>query len=256
MIGLSEIDQSWMTPALRAGSSPGPICRQPAVPVDARRQTDAVPRWAWGALALFFAMNLLDSADQWLLAAVLLQPSATISSSPRLRRAGYRRYCCWRLAAASLPVGYLADRLRRPRLLAMGFAIWSVATVATGLARSYDQIQIARALVGIGGATFEIAALTILMDVFPRGGQSTCARGLFPGGPSGCGTGIDCRRGLCSRDNLANGLPRGGCPGIAACALVALVLPDPVRGASEAGRPRAAAVCTNASGPARKITST
>ena len=72
------------------------------------------------------------------------------------------------LAAASLPAGYLADRIKRPRLLAMGFAVWSMATIATGLARSYDQIQIARALVGIGGATFEVVALTMLMDLFPR----------------------------------------------------------------------------------------
>ncbi len=81
-------------------------------------------------------MHLLDSVDRWLLAAVLPQISdgaQSLRASSGLAfdgpAAGPSR--------ASPPIGYLADRLRRPRLLAIGFAIWSMATVATGLARSY-----------------------------------------------------------------------------------------------------------------------
>ena len=117
-----------------------------------------MPRWAWGVLVLFFAMNLLDSVDHWLLAAVLPRVSDELNLS-EIQAGWLSTVLLLGLAAASLPVGYLADRLRRPRLLAMGFAVWSVATVATGLARSYDQIQIARALVGVGSATFEVVAL-------------------------------------------------------------------------------------------------
>ncbi len=125
------------------------------------------PRWAWGVLAIFFAMQLLDSVANWLLEAVRPQVGEELNLSEA--QAGWLSSArLLALAVASPAVGYLADRIRRPRLLAIGFAVWSMATVATGLARSYDQIQLARALVGVGGAIFEVVALTMLMDLFPR----------------------------------------------------------------------------------------
>ena len=101
----------------------------------------------WGVLLLFFTMHLLDSVDRWLLAAVLPQVSDELNLSG-IQAGWLSTVLLLGLAAASLPVGYLADRLRRRRLLATGFALWSMATVATGLAHSYDQIQLARAARG------------------------------------------------------------------------------------------------------------
>ena len=57
----------------------------------------------------------------------------------------------------------------------------SLATVGTGLARSYDQIQSARVLVGVGGAAFMVIALTILMDLFPRRIRGRVLAGFFLG---------------------------------------------------------------------------
>ena len=48
------------------------------------------------------------------------------------------------LSAGSVSYIYFADRLNRPRLLAVGIAVWSLATVGTGLANTYEQLQIAR----------------------------------------------------------------------------------------------------------------
>ena len=73
MIELREIDPSWMHAIARTRSAPEPI-RSSAGPSsggDRICQPAGRSRWAWGVLALFFAMNLLDSVDQWLLAAVL-----------------------------------------------------------------------------------------------------------------------------------------------------------------------------------------
>src|SRR5205807_204620 len=88
------------------------------------------------------------------------------------------------------PIGYLADRLRRPRLLAIGFALGSLATVGTGLARTYDQLQAARVLVGVGGAAFLCIALTILMDLFPRGVRGRVLAGFFLAMPLGAALGM------------------------------------------------------------------
>ncbi len=136
------------------------------------------------------------------------------------------------LAAASLPIGYLADRLRRPRLLAMGFAVWSLATVATGLARSYDQIQVARALVGVGGATFEVVALTILMDLFPRAVRARVLAVFFLAVPMGAALGLSVAGAFARVTTWQTAFLAVGAPGLL-LALVSLVLPDPVRGSSE-----------------------
>jgi predicted MFS family arabinose efflux permease len=192
-----------------------------------------VPRWAWAAVALFFAMNLLDAVDHWLLAAVLPQVSDDLKISEA--QAGWlSTVLLLGLAAASLPVGYLADRLRRPRLLALGFAVWSMATVATGLARSYDQIQAARALVGIGGATFEVVALTILMDAFPRTRRARALAVFFLAVPLGAALGLSVGGAFARVTTWQTAFLAVGGPGLA-LALVSLALPDPVRGTSEGG---------------------
>ena len=131
-------------------------------------------------------------------------------------------------------IGYLADRFRRPRLMAIGIAIWSLATVGTGMARSYDQLQLARALVGIGGSTFGVIALTILMDLFPRGVRARVLSAYLPGDAPGRGAGAG--RGLGDRPghDLAHGVPARGSPWLV-LALLAL-LPDPVQGHERRGR--------------------
>ena len=112
----------------------------------------------------------------------------------------------------------------------MGFAVWSVATIGTGLARSYDQIQIARAG-GRGRRHFEIVALTILMDLFPRALRARVLAAFFLAVPLGrlraC-----CRRRMARTTTWQTAFLAVGAPGLL-LALVALVLPDPVRGSSE-----------------------
>ena len=112
-----------------------------------------MPRWAWLVVGLLFVMNLLNSVDLWLLARQL--PAIRAELALTQSQAGWlSTVLLLGLAAACPPIGYLADRVRRPRLLAVGFALWSVATVSTGMAQGYEQIQVARALVGVGGAIY------------------------------------------------------------------------------------------------------
>ena len=167
----------------------------------------------------------------WLLAAVLPQISEELNLSET--QAGWlSTVLLLGLAAASPPVGYLADRMRRPRLLAMGFAVWSVATVATGLARSYDQLQLARALVGVGGAIFAVVALTILMDLFPRSVRARALAVFFLAVPLGAALGLSVGAAFARVTAWQTAFLAVGAPGLL-LALVALVLPDPVRGSSE-----------------------
>lgn len=82
-----------------------------------------------------------------------------------------------------LPMGLLVDRWRRVRLLAIGIAVWSAATVACGLARSYGTLFLARFGVGAGESTVLPASSSIIADLF-RPELRSKAYGVFMVGGS------------------------------------------------------------------------
>src|SRR5258706_11400649 len=92
-------------------------------------------------------------------------------------------------SVALLPFGWLADRASRTRIVAYGAVVWSVATVATGLASSYNFLLGIRSVVGIGEAAYAPAATAIITDAFPQDqrarAQSYFAMGMFMGGTVG-----------------------------------------------------------------------
>ncbi len=58
-------------------------------------------------------------------------------------------------ATMGLPLGWLADKKNRVRIVAIGIAVWSIATAASGLARNFTHLFIARMSIGVGEATSE-----------------------------------------------------------------------------------------------------
>ena len=63
--------------------------------------------------------------------------------------------------------GALGDRRARPRLIALGVAIWSMATALSGFAFNYLSLLLGRALVGVGEASYVTIAPSLLSDYFP-----------------------------------------------------------------------------------------
>jgi len=211
--------------AALTGAAPPPVTGKAVV------APGAVPKWAWGVLLLVFGMQLLDSVDRWLLASVLRQMSEELEIAET--EAGWLSTVLLLAFAMSCPVvGYLADRMRRPRLLAIGFAVWSLATVATGLASSFEQLEVARSLVGMGGATTMIVALTLLMDLFPRRFRGRILATLLIAMPLGAGIAMSFGSALARATSWQTAFLMVGGPGLA-LALLALLVPEPVRGLSE-----------------------
>jgi len=68
---------------------------------------------------------------------------------------------------ASPIFGTLGDRGARPRLIAGGVAIWSVATALGGLAGRFATLFAARSSVGVGEAAYGTIAPALLADSFP-----------------------------------------------------------------------------------------
>lgn len=71
-------------------------------------------------------------------------------------------------ATMGLPFGWLADRHRRTWIIGGGFLLWSVATFASGMARSFGQLFTARMSVGVGEATLSPCAMSLIADSFPK----------------------------------------------------------------------------------------
>ena len=67
-----------------------------------------------------------------------------------------------------IPIGRLADRASRRGIIAAGITIWCLMTAACGLARNYWQLFLARVGIGVGEATLNPSAFSLISDYFPR----------------------------------------------------------------------------------------
>lgn len=65
-----------------------------------------------------------------------------------------------------IPIGRLVDRHRRTTIVAIGIAIWSIATALCGFATTFTAMFVARIMVGIGESTLSPAAYSMLADKF------------------------------------------------------------------------------------------
>jgi MFS family permease len=70
-------------------------------------------------------------------------------------------------ATLGLPVGWLADRTNRVRIVAAGVFFWSVMTALCGTAKSFTTLFAYRMGVGIGEATTQPAGYSMISDLFP-----------------------------------------------------------------------------------------
>src|SRR5256885_3379393 len=112
-------------------------------------------------------INFLNYMDRYVAAAVghSVQTELHISDS-QLGLLGAAFLLVYALAA--VPFGYWGDRGTRKTVIGIGVAIWSLATLFTGLARSFVQLFASRAVVGVGEASYYPAGTSLISDYFPK----------------------------------------------------------------------------------------
>jgi MFS family permease len=71
-------------------------------------------------------------------------------------------------AVMGMPLAYLSDRFARPRIIATGIALWSVATAACGVSQSFVHMFMSRMSVGVGEAALSPGTYSMLADMFPK----------------------------------------------------------------------------------------
>src|ERR1019366_8698321 len=82
--------------------------------------------------------------------------------------------------------GRLADLLRRRRMFMIGLVVFSLASLAGGLAQSEAWLIVARATQGLGAAIVSPAALSIITTTFAEGAERNRALGIW-GAVAGAG---------------------------------------------------------------------
>jgi predicted MFS family arabinose efflux permease len=88
-------------------------------------------------------------------------------------------------AIGTLVVGWLADRWNRPRLIALGLAVWSGATALTATASGMASLVAWRSLVGVGEAALPATALAMVGDRVPARHMGLATGAFYAGVPVG-----------------------------------------------------------------------
>ncbi len=118
-------------------------------------------------LALLFGVNFLNYIDRYVVAAVLPMIQADFKLDDK--EAGLVLAMFMIVYTLASPfTGIIGDRFPRRFLVGSGVILWSLATVATGLAGSLRALLAARGATGIGEAGFGAVSPTIISDLYPK----------------------------------------------------------------------------------------
>ena len=135
-------------------------------------------------------------------------------------------------AVAAVPFGYWADRGVRKTVVAAGVAIWSLATLFTGFARSFPQLFVSRAVLGIGEAGYYPAGTSMLSDYFPKEQRGRTMAIWGAGSTFGIAVGYAGGGYIAEKFGWRSAFFFAAVPGIV-FALLALGLREPLRGSAE-----------------------
>jgi MFS family permease len=137
--------------------------------------------------------------------------------------------------ALSLPIARLAERRNRVAIVAVGTALWSVATAASGMVSSFLQLLLARVGVGIGEAAGTPATTSIISDYFPAERRASAMSIYSLAVPLGAFLGGSVGGFVALRWSWRAAFLIAGLPGLALALLQWLTIREPARGARDPG---------------------
>ena len=182
-------------------------------------------------LVVLFAINLMNFFDRQIIGGVAegIRREWTLSDTA-LGLLGTVFTLLY--AVVGLPLGRLSDRKERRSILAAGVFVWSLLTAASGIARNFSQLIVARLGVGVGEATCSPASTSLLGDFFPANQRARAVAIWMLGLPLGLGLANVSGGWILQKWGWRNAFYIAAIPGIL-CAVAALVMHEPTRGMSE-----------------------
>lgn len=136
-------------------------------PAAEHQSTTKRARAAWWTLGVLTFVSIVDWADRALISVVAepLRHEFELSDT----ELGFSMAFAFGLTRIfiGIPIGRLADTHNRRNLLASALALWSVMTIAFGMARNYTQLFWARVVIGAGATGASPPTVSMISDLFP-----------------------------------------------------------------------------------------
>jgi MFS family permease len=193
----------------------------------------------WFALWVLFAINTLNFYDRQILGAVgeTVRDEWKLSDTA-LGSLGTAFTLLY--ALVGVPLGRMTDRFSRRWILCAAVTVWSVLTAASGLARNFTELFVVRLGVGSGEAACAPAAASLIGDLFPASRRAKALSVFMIGLPLGIALSFLGSSLLEHRFGWRFTFYIAAIPGLI-CAVLALLIWEPVRGAAEVHNITAAA---------------
>ncbi len=198
--------------------------------------TAAAPRAsvrAYAALGVLTVINLLNYVDRYVVAGILpLIKDEFGRSDAQLGVLTTSFLVVYSLVAPF--TGFLGDRLPRKWFIGGGVILWSAATVWSGQARTFEELLVARAFIGIGEAGYATMAPGFISDLFDARRRGRMLSLFYAALPVGIAIGYAAGGIVGVRYGWRTAFYVAGMPGFL-FGLMALFLREPVRGAADEG---------------------
>ena len=149
-------------------------------------QQPLATRFATRSLIILVAINILNFYDRQVLA-TLTEPVRKEFHLSDTQIGWMTTAFTLFYAVIGVPLGRLADRISRKKLLASGMSIWSLLTASTALAGSYGFLMFSRLGVGLGEAVCAPVGTSWLGDLFPPEKRARALSLFMLGVPIGMG---------------------------------------------------------------------
>ena len=192
---------------------------------EASQEQQNVPAYSWYALGVLFLVYLTNFVDRQILSILANDIQADLGIDDAQLGFLYGTAFAIFYALFGIPLGRLADASHRLRLLAIGLALWSLMTVLSGLARNLATLTFARVGVGVGEASANPCAYSLISDWFPKHARATAlsiySAGLF------LGSGLSLLIGGLIVENWNSAFPQGGPLGLAGWQAAFLIVGSP-----------------------------
>lgn len=136
----------------------------------------------------------------------------------------------------AIPVGWLADRTNRVRVLGLACALWSAATMACGMSANYVQLVVARMTVGVGEAGGVPPSYAIISDYFPPGRRGGALSLFNLGPPIGQALGVAFGAAIAAAYSWRAAFLFLGAIGVVTALVVLFAVREPARGGLDPAR--------------------
>lgn len=143
--------------------------------------------FALGMLSFIYVLNFLDRQLISILAKPI-QDDLGISDGQLGMITGL--YFALFYCTIAIPVGWLADRTNRIKVLSVACGLWSAATAACGLATNFGQLAVARMTVAVGEAGGVPPSYAVISDLYPPEKRGTALAIFNLGPPIGSALGV------------------------------------------------------------------